>query len=195
MTEPLQPNQASQLPTPKFIIDPSLEPWNITSQTWLTAHQTPYDGLATGTIVFNNTTNKILLLQRAAHDSMPNKWEIPGGAVDDDDPSILHGAARELWEEAGLVAVRFTHVVGQGQVFMNSRRTRTFCRFAFVAEVEDLDGVRLDPNEHQDWLWAGREEVEGQRVGEREVPITNGGMRELILEAFRLRDERGKETG
>jgi 8-oxo-dGTP pyrophosphatase MutT (NUDIX family) len=29
---------------------------------------------------------------------MPNKWELPGGAVDDDDPTILHAAARELAE-------------------------------------------------------------------------------------------------
>ncbi len=95
----------------------------------------------------------MLLIQRAAHDSMPNRWEVPGGAVDDDDPSILHGAARELWEEAGLKAVRFTHIVttekraGEvpGFIFTNRHGTRFFCRFTFAVEVESYEAGEARP--------------------------------------------------
>ncbi|KAJ1323654.1 8-oxo-dGTP diphosphatase [Microdochium nivale] len=49
---------------------------------------------------------RVLLVQRAPHDSMPLKWEIPGGGSDDDDPSVLYACARELQEESGLRATR-----------------------------------------------------------------------------------------
>lgn len=65
----------------------------------------PFDYIATGALVLDTTTvsrPRILLLQRAASDEDPNKWEPPGGACDDDDQSILHAVTRELWEEADL---------------------------------------------------------------------------------------------
>lgn len=117
--------------------------------------------------------------------------------MDASDASIFHGAARELWEEAGLIPTKFTSVIPRGQggdlahSFMNSRRTMLCCRFAFVAEAGDLEVVRLDPNEHQDWVWATEEDVRTEKMGERELPMTNAAAREIILEAFRLRREGG----
>ena len=79
-----------------------------------------YDGLAVGACVFDPTArdnddgaddggkpkgrDRILLVQRAATDSMPLLWEVPGGACDAEDESLLHAVARELWEESGLRA-------------------------------------------------------------------------------------------
>ena len=123
---------------------------------------------------------------------MPNRWEVPGGACDEDDPTILHGAARELWEEAGLVAKRFTHLVTDSpdpeieQVFPNSTRTKTWCRFTFHVEVENCDTVKVDPDEHQDFVWASEEEVRQQKIGERELAITHDGVVRLILGVFGL---------
>lgn len=180
-------------PSFNFTITPSLEPWNITSKQWFNANPN-FQGLATGVIIFN-ANDQVLLLQRASHDSMPNRWEPPGGAVDSSDASMFHGAARETWEEAGLIATKFRHIVTEGpgkdygQVFMNSTRTKLCTRYAFIAEVEDLEVVRLDPNEHQDWVWATEDDVRNERIGERELPITFGGMRNILLEAFRLRRE------
>lgn len=49
-----------------------------------------------------------LLVRRAASDSYPLKWEIPGGSVSTArDASVLHAAARELREETGLRVARF----------------------------------------------------------------------------------------
>ena len=50
---------------------------------------------------------------------MPLKWEVPGGAVDLEDETIRNSAARELWEEAGLVVrhfVRRIREVGEWKV-------------------------------------------------------------------------------
>ena len=106
---------------------------------------------------------RVLLIRRAAHDSMPNRWETPGGAVDDDDPTILHGVARELFEEAGLRAVGIEGFVGEdegGFVFMTSRG-RLVSKMSFLVTVdvdEGTDGVKLDANEHSDYCWATEEE-------------------------------------
>jgi 8-oxo-dGTP pyrophosphatase MutT (NUDIX family) len=180
-----------------FTIDNSLSPWNVPAQQWLVSHgkDAEYDGLATANVVFNSE-DKVLLIQRASSDSMPNKWELPGGAVDDDDLTILHGAARELAEESGLVAKRFTHVVTEGpdhepgQAFPNSTRTKVWCRFTFHVEVVACNAVTLDPKEHQDFAWVSEQEVRERKMGNRELAITRDSMAGLILEAFRLRKQR-----
>lgn len=184
--------------------------------------------LATGAIVFDrpvspngaptatdpsNHPPRVLLIQRAPHDSMPLKWETPGGGCDDDDPSILHACARELNEEAGLRATSVGPVVacvskatrankgpeeGQtewgeqmgGQFFL-TRRGNLICKFYFVVEVsEELTGkVIVDPNEHAAFLWATEEEVRSKRMGGEdgiELDFTTREQWEVILEAFRL---------
>ena len=169
------------------------------AKNWLIEHRRDkeWDGLATANVVFN-ADGKVLLIQRADHDSMPNRWEIPGGAVDDEDPTILHGAARELWEESGLVAKRFTHVVTEGpdrepgQVFPNSTKTKTWCRFSFHVEVERCDVVKVDPHEHQDFVWASERDILEQKIGDRKLAITRESMTALILEAFRLRRKKAE---
>lgn len=178
-------------------IDASLASWDLPAKEWLRMHSgaiTKVDGLATGNIVFNDE-GKILLIQRASSDSMPNRWEIPGGAVDDEDPTVLEGSARELWEEAGLIAKRFNHVVTEGpdqkpgQVYPNSTRTKKWCRFSFDVKVESCEHVKLDPKEHQAFAWATEDEIRTQLIGDCQHPITNQHMQALILEAFRLRKE------
>lgn len=180
-------------------------------------------GLATSALVFlpraaaaaADGADRLLLIQRAAHDSMPNKWEPPGGAADPEDPSVLHACARELFEEAGLVASRVLRVVGDGDdvdgdygsagmVFMNRSGTRLFVKFCFEVEVEagagaDGDGrpvVRLDANEHQDWVWATEEEVKNDVMADgKPIPVTTLGQKRILLNAFRLRREEAEAKG
>ncbi|KAM0715201.1 hypothetical protein Q7P37_009666 [Cladosporium fusiforme] len=158
---------------PSFKLSPTLTSYNLPAQTWLSTNNKTkeYANLATACAVFHPTkpTPHLLILQRASHDSMPNKWELPGGAVDATDETVLHGAARELFEEAGLRARSFSHIITEGpneaagQCFPNRTLTKMFCRFTFGVEAE-VDGngaveVRLDPNEHQDFVWATEEDA------------------------------------
>ncbi|KAL7916865.1 NUDIX hydrolase domain-like protein [Trichoderma velutinum] len=189
---------------PKFLfdIDDGLDEWSVPVQQWLDTHkvkleerQIKLDRLATGCIVFN-PEGRVLLIQRAGHDSLPNRWEIPGGAVDSRDPTILYGAARELWEESRLIAKRFVRLVTEGpggrdlQVFPNSTKTLWLCRFSFEVEIESASHVMLDAAEHQDFVWVSEDEVRAQKIGDRDIPITNDAMRSVILEFFRLRNEK-----
>ncbi|KAK0610841.1 NUDIX hydrolase domain-like protein [Immersiella caudata] len=188
----------------EFQADDSVSPWKVTVRQWLQDRDPspPINGVATGAVVFN-AEGRVLLVQRASHDSMPNLWEVPGGAVDEEDATILHGAARELWEEAGLVLTRIHRFVPErmqddrydikledmGYRFTNRAGTKTFCRFAFEAEVENCDQVTLDPDEHQDYVWASEEEVRAQKIGERGIPLTGPFGLSMLLTAFRLRKE------
>ena len=107
MGEPITAAAAQAAPTP-FTSAASLSFFQQRQQVILGEHP-KYDGLAVGACVFkpgsdDGGENRILLVQRAASDSMPLHWEVPGGACDDEDESLLHAAARELLEESGLRA-------------------------------------------------------------------------------------------
>ena len=147
-----------------------------------------YQFVANGAMVFDfSSPKRILLLQRAAHDSMPNRWEVPGGACDREDESILHSVARELWEEAGLVATSIGPQIGDGQMFL-TRSGKIVCKFHFLVEAEKgpngrLD-VKLDPNEHQNYVWATEEEVKARTVRQLELNFTTREQEAAVLRAF-----------
>ncbi|KAL7955552.1 NUDIX domain-containing protein [Trichoderma compactum] len=183
-------------PVADFAFDESLIEWTVPKSDWLSIHDKNFDGVATSAYIFD-AQGCVLLVQRAAHDSMPNLWETPGGAVDAGDESILAGCAREVGEEVGLVARRMKRLVTEGEgrekwsVFTNRRGTRVFCGFAFEVEVEKGGEVVLDPEEHQAWVWAGEEDVRRGVVGGRRIALSCLMVRNRLMEAFRLRREDG----
>ncbi len=143
-----------------------------------------------------DSEDRLLIVQRAAHDSMPNLWEIPGGACDSTDKSILHGIARELFEETGLRVNELRHLVGPGDghvVFKTSRKGLIVCKFTFEVEVESTEVVMLDPKEHQNYLWITEEDCkEYQVMGEGNMvrfQFTTAAQQATVLEGFRLRKE------
>lgn len=123
---------------------------------------------------------------------MPGRWEVPGGGCDDDDESILHGVARELWEETGLSAAKIGPLVGKPHCFA-SRSGKQVCKFNFSVEAEQTtEGrleVKLNPVEHQKFVWASEEEVRAREVGDVELEFTTRDLEDAVLEAFRLRSE------
>ncbi|KXX82648.1 MutT-like protein [Madurella mycetomatis] len=163
---------------------------------------------ATGALVFSKASgeDRALIIQRAAHDSMPLLWETPGGACDLEDETILHGVARELWEETGLRMKSVTRQVGGGYTFI-TRSGLAVTKLTFEAEVETpvsaqgeqlFPKVTLDPNEHVRFLWATEEECRQGRVaaldsnGEPEVvnvEFTTEAQKRIILYGFKLRRE------
>jgi 8-oxo-dGTP pyrophosphatase MutT (NUDIX family) len=149
-----------------------------------------------------NAPDRILLIQRAPHDSMPLRWEVPGGACDPEDPTMLHGLARELWEEVGLKLRRVVRQVGNEDVFL-TRRGLAVAKVTFEVEVETpppcvpsapgdgegnttqevlqerLPEVSLDPNEHVRFVWATEEEC---RQGKAVVLGASGEREEVNIE-------------
>ena len=145
--------------------------------------------LVTGAIVFDQSDpNRVLLIQRAANDSMPNLWETPGGGCDAEDQTVLHSVARELWEEAGLVAKLIGPPVGDGYVF-NTLTGNSVRKLSFIVKVDASNAgiaVRLDPLEHQHFLWATEQEVQDGSAGKTKLEFTDADQKAVILEAFRV---------
>lgn len=178
----------SKAPDFKFKSHPSVSTFLVSSQNFFSQNPddlSRYQHLATGAVVFDKSTPpRILLIQRAANDSMPNLWETPGGACDDDDETLLYGVARELWEEAGLKATSIGPQVGEGYVF-HTRSGKTVSKFTFIAEVESEE-VKLDPEEHQKHVWATEEEVKRHRVGDVVIDFTHSNQEDVVLQAFEV---------
>lgn len=194
-------------PPADFTTQPSLSGYNILFRDYLSklneAAITKLEGLATGAVIFSahhpaDQPDRVLLVQRASHDSMPNRWEIPGGAVDEGE-TVLGGVVREVWEESGLEVRRFTASVGSGDglaagaVFQTRRGTFIF-KLTFVVEVEDSSAVTLDPDEHQDYVWATEEECRAKLVdrsaegkGPTELVFTTAAQEWAIMRAFEIR--------
>jgi 8-oxo-dGTP pyrophosphatase MutT (NUDIX family) len=185
-----------------FAAHPSTSSFAVPYDTYLSTHpgeRFRYEFIATGALVFDaSTPERILLIQRAAHDSMPGLWEIPGGGCDKEDPSVLHSVARELWEEAGLTAASIGPQVGDGHFFV-TRSGKLVCKFNFLVDAEEGAGrkldVKLDPSEHQNYIWAAEEEVKARKVGDVELKFTTRDQEAVVLEAFRARREMNAEDG
>lgn len=190
-------------PPADFTIEPSLSGYNIPIHDYLSKLNetaTPkLEGLATGAVIFSAhhppaQPDRILLVQRASHDSMPDRWEIPGGAVDDDE-TVLGGVVREVWEESGLKVRRVAASVWAGaSAVFQTRRGRSIFKLTFVVEVEDSSAVALDPDEHQDYVWATEEECRKKLVrrsaggkGPVELVFTTAAQEEAIMRAFETR--------
>lgn len=197
-------------PNNEFAVSPSVAKFSVPMEQLLTTLnatlETALQGIATGAIVFSQHHEpqppRVLLVQRSATDSMPNRWEVPGGAVDAGE-TVLAGAVREVREESGLVVksipglLAHAETAGKGDgidggYLIRTTRGRRIVKFTFVVEVDDSSAVKLDPVEHQDYVWASEEECRAKKVarigqdGRRDVDLqyTTPAQEAAILKAF-----------
>jgi len=174
---------------------PSIDDLDVSVDTYRQQHP-EYEAVITGALVFHG--RKLLLVQRAEHDSWPGKWETPGGQIDPDDPTILHGVARELREESGLIAVHVKRCVGADS--LTSRRGIKFIKLSFEVQIQtdpgqesdwhritSLPTVTLDPNEHQNYVWVTEDDMNAGRIGDINIDITSPEHRDTIMFAFSQR--------
>lgn len=177
-------------PTDVFQIEPSVAEFAVSKRAYLEARpEVSFAYIATSALVLDNSGSapRVLLLQRAASDSSPNRWEPPGGACDDEDSSILRAAARELREETGLQAAQIGGPVGDSHFFTLSNGG-IVCQFNFAVHVSGEEGtnltVKLDPNEHQNLVWATEDEVRARKSGNVDLHFTRGEVERTVLSAF-----------
>lgn len=188
--------QNTNAPTYDFTVDPLANAFSVTAQEYIDLHPVEELNLkyrflaAAACVIDDQSPPRTLLIQRAESDSMPGRWEIPGGACDDEDPTVLHSVVRECWEESGLIPSRVGPQIGDGHVFW-TRSGRLVRRFTFLAIVKPgEDGnhdVKLDPKEHQAFVWATEDEVKAYRAQDINLKFTNGKQRETILQAFSIK--------
>lgn len=174
-----------------FNYEPELKPYAVPEKVYLEHHKpSSFDYIATGAFVFDLSEMerpRVLLVQRAASDSMPDCWEVPGGGCQDTDDSILSAAARELWEEARLETESITHMLGKPHLF-SSRKGKKICQFNFLItpKRDPSSGlqVKLNPQEHQKYVWATKENVIARQFGDMLMKFTSQFQEATIREAF-----------
>ncbi|KAL0932430.1 nudix domain protein [Colletotrichum truncatum] len=160
--------------------------------------------LCVGAAVFHQQTAdsppKLLLLQRAAADLAPGRWELTGGGCESSDPTIFDTVVREVWEETGLRVRKVTSFIGSHTWAAdqceiddpgNVERKMSWRKLSFVVQVEDAPGgglpaVVLDAKEHQAYLWVTKEECEREGAGEVCLRWCSDDEKEEILRAFEL---------
>ena len=132
---------------------------------------------------------RVLLLQRAAHSFQPLLWELPGGRCETRDQSVIASAARELWEESGLVAEKVIDVVGEYDWLDQGEKWK---KVTFLMDIEN-DGqgngqpqVMIDPKEQAGFIWATKEEVVANLCGETPLSWTSDEQRQTVLRSFEL---------
>jgi 8-oxo-dGTP pyrophosphatase MutT (NUDIX family) len=179
-------------PYEAFTFAPDLAPLNVPSTTYIPAHP-PATKIRGTVLVFAppslSPVPKLLLLQRAATTpKLPGLFEPPGGKVETTDASVMAGAARELYEEAGLRAKRFVRLVSppEGMVTGDPRMAKLTFEVE-VWEAEAGDGVRLEPREHQGHVWVTEEEVRRERIGDQTLGFVSGILKAVLLRAFEER--------
>ncbi|KAK0639694.1 NUDIX hydrolase domain-like protein [Cercophora newfieldiana] len=177
-------NNSTSQPAPftsTFTCPPLLSPFAIPPVTYLhsnptlsslivsavVTHQMRPPPTSTSSNTETETKSHVLLIQRAATDAFPLLWECPGGCVDPEDETILHAVQRELFEETGLCLTKVVALLDDTVEFVGKEgRAR---RITFLVEVEggcesgSESGkgvqVRLNPEEHADYVWAGVDDV------------------------------------
>ncbi|KAK3303796.1 NUDIX hydrolase domain-like protein [Chaetomium strumarium] len=172
----------SATPSRGFTYPPSLAPYNISPAAYLAANP-GLKGLVVSAIIIHNS--RVLLIQRAAHDGFPLKWECPGGGVDTTDATILHAVCREVHEETGLVVTRLGEKVNVLD-FDGWENGAKWTKITFLVVLDDGDEavVRLNAQEHQDAVWATDAEVASGMCEGREIVFAYGDQKQLVLDAL-----------
>ncbi|KAL8828579.1 MAG: hypothetical protein Q9170_006539 [Blastenia crenularia] len=152
--------------------------------------------------------SRLLIVQRAATElAFPSLWEVPGGSAHEDDPTIIHALAREVFEETSLRLTRVVRQVG-GVVEWSEVKggeEEKWLKLGFEIEVAEVgafaageDGqgltewlkgvpVELDPEEHGDFAWVTEGEVSGWLEGGEGRQILKKELAEMMVGAFEVR--------
>lgn len=129
---------------------------------------------------------KILLVRRSATETeFAGLYELPGGGSETDlDATILDTVVRETIEETGLKVV---HTLASFNGFEYETKNGKSIQFNFLVEVEEGAGVevKLNPEEHDAFVWVGVEDV--GKLGEWGLV---GDMEAVVKDALTLISER-----
>ena len=106
------------------------------------------------------TKHQLLVVKRAAHEeSFPNKWELPGGRVEPGE-TVRQCVERETREETGLLVERVVGELAELRWESGSSGKKKNVQMNYAVTVKEPMEIRLDPDEHSEWLWVNEDQVD-----------------------------------
>lgn len=180
-------NMTKPAPCRSYRIQPPIEDYEIPTKSYI-AQSDGIFGIVSAAIIIHN--DRVLLVQRASADDCPNVWEVPGGGAHDNE-TIVQCAIRELQEETGLDALEVTSMIGEfkwvDKLENKDSQQRKWKIFMFLVTVDSSDlhlKIKLDPAEHQAYLWATAAEVEEGVCGNTRLEWISINQKNAILASF-----------
>lgn len=117
-------------------------------------------------IIALKPTPSILLVARAKDESFAGRLECPGGALEDDDPSFLHGAVREVEEETQISIKDVKDMVVCHAFKHTNKHTKgkeAYIKVTFLAVYDERPQVKLNEEEHSNFGWYDVKTIESLR--------------------------------
>lgn len=138
-----------------------------------------------GVVIFRLNPNpnspskhQLLIVKRASHEeSFPNMWEIPGGHVEPGE-TIRQCIERETFEETGLLVESVLREFAEMVWESRSSGQKKNVQLNFAVTVREQDGLRVNLEEHSEWMWVEEGMVEG-------LPMT-AAMNKVVRDSLKL---------
>lgn len=113
---------------------------------------------------FITKDGKILLLQKAGE----GFWEAPGGRIDGDE-TIEEALSRELHEEVpNIKDIEIKDILGAHRLQKDIDGDTSLVLMYYLVRA-DIDGEPELSDEHDDYMWADRDEALKRMVDKREI--------------------------
>ncbi|KAL8748315.1 MAG: hypothetical protein Q9184_007400 [Pyrenodesmia sp. 2 TL-2023] len=147
---------------------------------------------------------RLLLLQRSVDDpAAANCWEMPGGPVGNQDQSILHGLARQIWLLTNMNTAWILRQIGRGDFLAvgwgkffseiqcdEIREISKYRAFSNAKNFHDfVDKIPVRTSRaHRGWSWVTKHGVRLMLEGKVDARFMDGNEGRQALTAFELRD-------
>ena len=128
--------------------------------------------ISTGVAIIKD--GQILLVRRSIDDFLGGYYELPGGGVDDGE-TIEQAAMREVKEETGLVPSK---VITTFKDFDYTTDKKPRVRQVDLIVEANPGEVKLSP-EHDDFLWANKDDLGNIKITENMVDCVNDAFSKL----------------
>ncbi len=112
-----------------------------------------------------NKNGEILIIKRAAHDTFPNVWELPGGTLEfGQDPK--EEVQREISEETNLFATIYQVLSIASYIEETNDTIVQAIRIAYYAKLENEAQVIQLSKDHSDYMWVSPYELKNILVSD-----------------------------
>lgn len=108
-----------------------------------------------------NSEQKLLLLRRAEHDSMPGTWETPGGGLEfGENPE--EGLIRECKEEAGIDVEVLKPINVTSYLSVKNNLQKHVIRIGFLCSLQNAKQGIVLSSEHDHYQWVSIDKMPPQ---------------------------------